>query len=100
MARLAAGLESLDDEHAAAAARTRLCERLCRIGLARLFGRRWVQVQKLTHGVNRMCAIAAGEEAVMADAVEALGQDMDEEAADELVDTSVIVVYRPGPSIR
>jgi hypothetical protein len=31
-------------------------------------------------------AIAAGEQAVVADAVEAFGQDVDEEAADELID--------------
>jgi hypothetical protein len=36
---LAAGLESLDDEHAAATARARVCERLCRIDLVGLFGR-------------------------------------------------------------
>src|SRR5262245_7504292 len=86
MTRLTAGIGSLDDEHAAAAARARVCERLCRIGLAGLLGRRWVEVQELTHGVNRFGAIAAGEQAVVADAVKALGQDVDEEAADELVD--------------
>src|SRR5215813_160935 len=89
--RLAAGIEGLDDEHASAAARARMCERLCRIGLAgllgrSLFGRRWVEVQELTHGLDGLGAIAAGEQAVMANAMEALGQDVDEEAADELVD--------------
>ena len=83
---LAAGLKSLDDEHAAAAARARVCERLCRIGLADLLGRRWVEVQEFTHGLNGLDAIAASKQAVVTDAVEALGQDVDEEAADELVD--------------
>src|SRR3974377_166157 len=91
MTWLAAGLEGLDDEHAAAAARARACERLCRIGLAGLLGRillgrRWGEVQELPHGVNRFGAIAAGEQAVVADAVEALGQGVDEETADELID--------------
>src|ERR1700757_370603 len=90
MTRLAAGLESLDDEHAAAAARARTCERLFWIVLAGFLGRillsrRWGEVQELAHGVNRFGAIAAGEQAIVAYAVEALGQDVDEEAADELV---------------
>ena len=74
MMRLAAGLESFDDEHAAAAARARACERLCRIGLAgllgrSLFGRRWVEVQELTHGLDGLGAIAASKQAIVADAV-------------------------------
>jgi hypothetical protein len=92
MTRLAAGIESLDDKHAAAAARARVRERLCRIGLARLLsfcrsigcsllGRRRVQVQELTHVRDGVGTIAAGEQAVMADAVEALGQDVDEEVS-------------------
>src|SRR5262245_58457820 len=89
MTRLAAGLESLDDEHAAAAAWARAWERLCRISLAGLLGRillsRWGEVQELPHGVDRFGAIAAGEQAILAYAVKALGQDVDEEAADELV---------------
>jgi hypothetical protein len=87
MMRLAAGFESLDDEHAASAAWARACERLCWIGLLGriLLGRRWGEVQELPHGVDRFGTIAAGEQAVMADAVEAPGQDVDEEAADELI---------------
>ena len=60
MTRLAAGIESLDDEHAAAAARARVCERLCRIGFGRLPGRRWVQVEELTHVRDGFGAVAAG----------------------------------------
>ena len=59
MAWLAAGLEGLDDDHAAAAAGARVHERLRRIGVARGLGRRWGQVQELTHGLHRFGAIAA-----------------------------------------
>ena len=45
-------------------------------------------------------AVGVGKEPVVADAMEAFGQHVDQEAADELSPTlSVIVVYRPGPSI-
>ena len=104
MTWMAAGLEGLDDEHAAAAARARVCERLCGIGLARLLsfcrsiGRRWVQIQELTHVLDRFGAIAAGEQAVVADAVEALGQNVDEEAADELIDVERHRGERDTPS--
>src|SRR5262249_42818105 len=42
--------------------------------------------EALAYGRDRFGAIAAGEQAVVADAVEALGQDVGEEAADELID--------------
>jgi hypothetical protein len=71
MTRLAAGLESFDDEHAAAAARARACERLCRIGPVGLLGRRRGEVQDLAHVFDRFGAIAAGEQTVVADAVSA-----------------------------
>src|SRR5258705_6688529 len=92
MTRLAAGLESLDDEHAAAAARARLRERLgwigvvCLLSFCRSIGRGWGQVEGLAHRGDGFGAIAAGEQAVVADAVEALGQDMGEETADEIID--------------
>src|SRR5271166_3167145 len=92
MTWLAAGLEGLDDEHAAATAGARACERLDLIGFTRVLsfcrsiGRGWGQVQELTRLLDRFGAIAAGEQAVVADAVEALGQDVDEETADELSD--------------
>jgi hypothetical protein len=97
MTRLAAGLEGLDDEHASAAARARVCERLCLIGLAgvpgrSLLGRRSGEVQELTHGLDGLGAIAAGEQAVVADAVKALGQDMDEERRMNSLTSSVMVV--------
>jgi hypothetical protein len=72
MTRLA-GLEGLDDEHAAATTRARVGERLRRISRARLLGRRWVQVQELMHVRDGVGAVAAGEQTVTAYAVEALG---------------------------
>jgi hypothetical protein len=70
---LAAGLEGLDDEHAAAAAGAWVGERLCRcwVGLDRLVGRRWGQVQEFARRGDCVGAIAAGEQAIVADAVEA-----------------------------
>src|SRR5215813_5385165 len=90
MTRLAACLEGLDDEHAAAAAGAWLGERLRLISLAfllslcRSIGRGRGAVQELAHVLDGFGAIAAGEQAVVANAVEALGQDVDEETADEL----------------
>jgi len=86
VAWLAAGLESLDNDHAAAAAGARVREPLRRIGVAHLLGRRWGPVQELTHGLHRFGAIAAGEQAIVTDAVEAFGEDVGEKAADELAD--------------
>jgi hypothetical protein len=75
------------DQHATAAAGAWVGERLRGgIGLDRLFGRRRGQVQELARRRDRLGAIAAGEQAIVADAMEALGQDVDEEAADELAD--------------
>jgi hypothetical protein len=51
--------------------RARVRERLPRIGLARLLGRHWGQVQEFTHGFDRFGAIGAGEQAVVAEAVSA-----------------------------
>jgi hypothetical protein len=46
----------------------------------------WLIGFERAEGINRFGAIAANEEAVMTDAMEALGQNVDGEAADELVD--------------
>jgi hypothetical protein len=80
--------EGLDDDHAAAAAGTGLRKRL---GLAAV-GRGMVVAlararrhgEEFTGAGDVVAAGAAGEQAVMANAVEAVGQHMDEEAADEL----------------
>ena len=83
---MAAGLEGLDHEHAAAAAGTRLCQwlRRRRIDLDRRFGRGRCQSQEFTRPCDRLGAVWAGEQAVVADAVEAFGQHVNEKAADEL----------------
>src|SRR6202795_2616788 len=88
IAWLAAGLEGLDDEHAAATAGTRLneCLRRRRINFDRRFGRRRCQSQEFARSHDRFGAVRAGEQAVVADAMEALGQQVDEEPADELAD--------------
>ena len=86
MAWLAAGLEGLDDDHAAATAGARVRERLRRVGVTGRVDRRWGQVQELTRGFHRFGATAAGEQAIVTDAVETLGEDVAEEAADKLAD--------------
>ena len=45
-------------------------------------------------------AAGAGEQPVVADAVKPLGQDVEQEAPDELVGASVIVRYRACPLRR
>jgi hypothetical protein len=57
-----------------------------RIDLGCLLGGRRHQVQELARRRDCVGASAAGEQPVVADAVEALGQDMDEGTADELAD--------------
>ena len=63
-----------------------LRERLRWIGLARVRVDGWSQVQELTHRLDRFGAIAAGEQAIVTNAMETLGEDVGEEAADELAD--------------
>ena len=46
----------------------------------------WVYVEQLTRPRDVVGASAIGEEAIVTDAVEAARQDVDQEAADELVD--------------
>ena len=46
----------------------------------------------------RLSARPAGEQPVMADAVEAFGQDVDHETADELVRFERHALVRPSPS--
>ena len=74
--------EDLDDDHATAAAWT---SRLAGIdggngGLAY----RFCNGEQLTRACDVVGAGAAGEQAVVTDAVEAVWQDMDQESADEL----------------
>jgi hypothetical protein len=88
--RLGAGDEDLDDEHAAATARawTRFgaCFDSVSGGLNSLrwrCGRR--HVKQLADAGQVGGALAVGEHAVVADAMEVLGQHVHQEAADELV---------------
>src|SRR5262245_41625848 len=80
-----AAVEHLDDAHAATATRARRIERV--IGrVVGALGRnvRLRRAQELARGGDLLGLGGAGEEAVMANAMEALRQDVDEEATDEL----------------
>src|SRR5215204_1533900 len=81
--RLVPARERLDDDHAAAAAGTRRTrvKRLLRLVVV---GRRR-DGQEMAGEREAGLAGGAGEQAVVADVVEALGQDVEQEAADELV---------------
>ena len=84
-----AALENLDDDHASAAAWARVREGgrlvaifiigICSLALG-LLG-----TEQLAGACDVVGAGSLGEQAVVSDAVEALRQDMDEEATDELV---------------
>src|SRR5882762_33293 len=77
-----AALEDLDDDHATAAAWT---SRLAGLGGGSgVLGLGVGNGEQLTRPRDVICARAAGEQAVVADAVEAVRQDVDEKAADEL----------------
>ena len=86
MSWLAAGLEGLDHEHATATAWARLGEWLRHrwIDFGRLLGHRRCHSEEFARSHDGLGAVRAGEQAVVADAMEALGQYVDEKAADEL----------------
>ena len=83
-----AALECLDNDHTATAAGTQVRERLGIVGLGavgiRGLGLCRGHVEQTAHSGDVVGARAAGEQAVVADAVEAGRQDVDQEAADEL----------------
>ena len=83
-ARLAPALERLDDDHAPAAARTgRACVgRFHRLQGCRLLRR---DRQQLAGAGDAGLASGTGEQAIMPDAVEPARQNVEQEAADELV---------------
>src|SRR5437870_7475145 len=87
--RLAAGFEGLDNDHTPAAAGTSapLFAFVTTIGAAALAARRgWLgYAEELAGHCDIGGAVGIGEEAVMTDAVEPVGQYVDQEAADELV---------------
>jgi hypothetical protein len=83
VARRCASLKDLDDDHAAAAAWTGWL-----VGVADGLGRLILTIfdgEQLARACDVVGAGPSCEQAVVADAVETLWQDVDEEAADELV---------------
>ena len=84
MPRRRAAREGLDDDHAAAATWTCRLVVIGSIGIGRLALRLWPREQ-FVGARNVVGARGVGQQAVVADAVETLGQDVDEESADELV---------------
>src|SRR5215471_13688159 len=88
-AGLAAGFEGLDDDHPPAAARASIPVFV----VATIFGviarparRSWVGYGEEPAGqCNVVGPVSIGEEAVVTDAMKSVGQDMDQEAADELI---------------
>ena len=76
-------LEHLDDDHATAAARTARLAAIC--GGTGGRGFRFCSGEQLTRADDVVGASVFGEQAVVADAVQAFGQHVDEETADELV---------------
>ena len=86
--RLTAAREGLDDDHAAAAAWARMRQHAGSVGCD--FGRLWFfwarrHSEQFASVRDVGGAVGAGEQAVMADAMEALWQYVHEEAANELV---------------
>ena len=86
---LGASFEAFDDHHCAAAFRARIVWRGrinafvgCRLGALNVVN--W-HVDELSGQLDIAGAAAVGEQAVMSDAMEAARQDVEEEAADELV---------------
>src|SRR6266487_6201714 len=81
-----AAREDLDDDHATAAAWARAREgRLVAIITIGSIALGLLATEQLAGACDVVGAGGLGEQAVVADAVQALGQDVDEEAADELV---------------
>src|SRR4029079_14060912 len=86
---LTTACEALDDDHAAAAARTRTRQHALLIGRGgcgrlRLFCGGW-RGEQLARARDVGSTVGFGKQPVVPDAVKALGQNVDEEAADELV---------------
>src|SRR5438270_7124781 len=91
-ARRTAALEGFDDDHPPAAARAwraMVCRRTGRlirvVGLGRYIPRRYGRGDQLPGTRDIGVAAGAGEQPVVADPVEALGQGVGQEAPEELV---------------
>src|SRR5580692_718766 len=101
---LAAGFEGLDNDHAPAAARTsvpRLVFVSTRGVIAVAARRGWVGCAEEPAGQCDIGgSVGIGEEAIVTDAMEPVGQDVDQEAADELVgvETAATARARAGRS--
>ena len=82
-ARLAPTFEGFDDDHVSAATWARRAD----IGwfVGRVVNGRRRDAKQLTGAFEMSLAGGAGEQAVMADAVEPAWQDMEQEAADKLI---------------
>jgi len=99
VAWLAAGLEGLDDEHAAATAGARWASTWPPPDRFRPPLRPQARPDQELALARSFGAVRASKQAVMADAMEAFGQHVDEKRRMNSPASSVIVVYRPGPSI-
>src|SRR5436305_14099733 len=88
-AGLAAGFEGLDDDHPPAAARASIPlfvgVTIFGVIARRARGSRVGYGQEPADQCNVVGPVGIGEEAVVTDAMKSVGQDMDQEAADELV---------------
>ncbi len=79
------GLEGLDDDHGSAAGRAGIGKHRRLIGIHIIGFALWCwDAEQLAGSGEVLGARAVGEEAVVSDTAEALGQDVDEKAADEL----------------
>ena len=87
MVRLAAGREGFDDDHAAAAARTRMRDGRRLVGTAIVVrqGLRFWHGEQLARSRKIFRAGRLGQKSVVTNAMEALRQDVAEETADELI---------------
>ena len=81
-----AGLEGLDDDHPPAAGRAGIGEHRRLIGIHIIGLALWCwDAEQPARAVEVLGTAAVGEQAVVSDAVAALGQDVEEETTDELV---------------
>src|SRR5271155_3077357 len=99
--RRACASERLDDDHTAAAAWAGIM--VGRIGFARVIGSLVLtgRREQLAHSGDVLFTSAAGQQAVVANAMEAARQDVNEKAADELGDGErhgllAIAAFGPG----
>ena len=80
--RCVCGFEEFDDVHHGAAGRTQ--QPLWRVVVILTIVRWRLCVEQCSGFGNVVCALGVGKETVMANAVKAAGQDMDEETTDKL----------------